>query len=482
MNKNVLTILMAAVLTASQFAGSLTVYGFETEAVLNESEEIIAVDSDTGMDVNVYDDSFSEECTGEDLQHDGSAEDETFEDYIQIETEIDSDTLPVDDEFFQDEQEGALETMNGIFEDIEDADMFLFAAAEGTKKTDLQGELVPKTLDTGTNYVFTPDNTGVYHFVLDNCSLQVYEDGWSPLPSVPSTTTSISIVPIKLTAGQLYEFIVTPDSPESCTFYYYQAPAFCIEVTKKDSVATDTPDITDLQVKIKYSYKGGEPKTTDNMELACPIQNDLFYFLIVPPNPEDEGYTPNQNSDGTYSVGFMDPLTGVAVPDHAWNNGNITKNATCAETGTKEYQCICGKQHKTESIPKTNGHSWGAYNANGDRICSVCKMKQHDESKVAYGIAGNPIKVKVKAVGSRKLTVKWKKPAKSKLKKIKGFYIEVATDKSFQNIVKTKKVKKTKTSFTFKKLKKGTRYYVRVRFYKGSQISRWSAVKYRKVK
>ena len=126
------------------------------------------------------------------------------------------------------------------------------------------------------------------------------------------------------------------------------------------------------------------------------------------------------------------------------------------------------------SQPK--GHTWGAYDANGWRTCSVCGEKE----QMPYMIAGFPKKLKLKPSG-KKLTVSWKKPSKSQLKKIKGVYIEVATDSAFTNIVKTKKVKKTKNSFTFK-LKKKTLYYVRVRFYNGAKISRWSPVKSKKTK
>ena len=159
----------------------------------------------------------------------------------------------------------------------------------------------------------------------------------------------------------------------------------------------------------------------------------------------------------------------------------------CAEL-KKAYDDAGGQTENTTVITAAaKGHTWGEWDANGDRVCTVCGEKEHDDSKVqppapAYQISGRPAKVSAKAVGGRKLTVSWKKPASSKLKKIKGFYIEVATDKNFTNIVRHRKVGKTKTSYTFKKLKKGTRYYVRVRFYKGSKISKWSAVKYRKVK
>ena len=177
----------------------------------------------------------------------------------------------------------------------------------------------------------------------------------------------------------------------------------------------------------------------------------------------------------------------------------VNKDATCTlpgvsadcyycETLKKAYDDADGKTENTTVITApAKGHTWSAWNANGDRTCSVCGAKEHDASKAqptapVYGIAGRPTQVKAKAAGNRKLTVSWKKPTKSKLKKIKGFYIEVATDNAFTNIVRTRKVKKTKTSWTFKKLKKGQRYFVRVRFYKGANFSKWSAVKKRKVK
>lgn len=179
-------------------------------------------------------------------------------------------------------------------------------------------------------------------------------------------------------------------------------------------------------------------------------------------------------------------LTAAANKEATCTLPGVTADCWYCETLKKAYKTADAKE---EVDPGTitaaaKGHTWGEWDANGDRVCTVCGEKQHDDSKVqpAYQISGRPAKVSAKAVGGRKLTVSWKKPASSKLKKIKGFYIEVATDKNFTNIVRHRKVGKTKTSYTFKKLKKGTRYYVRVRFYKGSKISKWSAVKYRKVK
>lgn len=75
------------------------------------------------------------------------------------------------------------------------------------------------------------------------------------------------------------------------------------------------------------------------------------------------------------------------------------------------------------------------------------------------------VKISKPKAAKKKLTVKWKKPKKKKLKKIKGIQIQVATDPGFTNIVKTAKAGKKKTSKVIKGLKPKTKYYVRIRAY-----------------
>ena len=76
--------------------------------------------------------------------------------------------------------------------------------------------------------------------------------------------------------------------------------------------------------------------------------------------------------------------------------------------------------------------------------------------------------------GKNSITVSW-----AKISGIKGYQIEIATDKKIQKEQKTVKV-------TVKKLKAKKKYYVRVRtykVYKGKNIySKWSSVKNIKTK
>ena len=94
-----------------------------------------------------------------------------------------------------------------------------------------------------------------------------------------------------------------------------------------------------------------------------------------------------------------------------------------------------------------------------------------------------PGKVKItkaKNVKTKKLTVKWKKTSKAK-----GYQIQIATNKKFTKGKKTKTL--SKTTYSFKKLKKNKYYYVRIRAYVYDSNHKkvygsWSAVKKVKIK
>lgn len=88
--------------------------------------------------------------------------------------------------------------------------------------------------------------------------------------------------------------------------------------------------------------------------------------------------------------------------------------------------------------------------------------------------------------GKKSITATWKK-----VSKIKGYQIQVATDKKFKKNKKTVTVSKQKTTkTTIKKLKANKKYYVRIRTYKNAKYngktvkvySSWSKVKTVKTK
>lgn len=194
----------------------------------------------------------------------------------------------------------------------------------------------------------------------------------------------------------------------------------------------------------------------------------------------------------------------------------ITKEPTCAETGVLSTVCsICGRTLETKELAKTDNHVFD----NNEEFCLVCHKvknpnyttttttsaptthptakpttkKASKPTKNAKKVSGNWVDSKYKKAsisklskGKKAITVRWKK-----VKTIKGYQIQLATDKKFKKNKKTVTISKQKTTkTTVKKLKAKKKYYVRIRTYKnvkyqGKTIkvySSWSKVKTVKTK
>jgi hypothetical protein len=107
-----------------------------------------------------------------------------------------------------------------------------------------------------------------------------------------------------------------------------------------------------------------------------------------------------------------------------------------------------------------------------------------NSATTAPKIVAKPKSASIKKVKAAKkaVSVQWKKVGG-----VKGYQVQVATDKKFKKNKKTVTVKKQKTTkTTVKKLKAKKKYYVRVRTYKtvnGKKVySAWSKVKSVKIK
>ena len=113
-----------------------------------------------------------------------------------------------------------------------------------------------------------------------------------------------------------------------------------------------------------------------------------------------------------------------------------------------------------------------SFAANGTDLTPAASEKVKKPAKVKI--------TKAKNVKTKKLTVKWKKTSKAK-----GYQIQIASNKKFTKGKKTKTL--SKTTYSFKKLKKNMYYYVRVRAYVYNSNHKkvygsWSAVKKVKIK
>ena len=173
---------------------------------------------------------------------------------------------------------------------------------------------------------------------------------------------------------------------------------------------------------------------------------------------------------------------------------NVTKTSVTKTEGNKAFSLGVKTNVKATVTYKTSNKNVATVDKKGKVTVKGPGRAVITVTGKASGRATETVKITVTVKPSAKLSAKatalkgkkaqvtWKRN-----KKATGYQIVVATDKSFKNVVKTVNIKKNKTVKTsVKGLKKGKKYYVRVRSYKkasgGNVYSSWSKAKLVKAK
>ena len=135
-----------------------------------------------------------------------------------------------------------------------------------------------------------------------------------------------------------------------------------------------------------------------------------------------------------------------------------------------------GKMTFTSSKPKivAVNKNTGKVTIKNTGIATITIKAGKASKKVTVKVYPKKPSVMPSAAKGKKLCLKWPKD-----KRASGYKVQISTDKNFKKGVKSKNV--SKTSYTFKKLKTGKKYYVRIRSYKkyGKEMlySKWSKIK-----
>lgn len=78
---------------------------------------------------------------------------------------------------------------------------------------------------------------------------------------------------------------------------------------------------------------------------------------------------------------------------HTWDNGTITKQPNCKDTGIKTYTCTDCKHTKTETLDITNVHAWSKWTSvnyeNHSRTCSVCNLTETQTHNLVGEVCGD---------------------------------------------------------------------------------------------
>ena len=297
---------------------------------------------------------------------------------------------------------------------------------------------------------------------------------------------------------------------------------------------------------VNVVFKNGENEVyTSNVDTLLPLQTNIVQFNISDDELtyEEEGgavITASVTSDSN-EVNIGDNNSSVLIEKHIhdWSEWTVETEPTCVDEGKKTRVCnTCTKQEEAVISP-TGKHTYSkqvvlpTYDEQGYTIytCEVCNYtyKDHYTAKLERPAEKPTVKPTEKPTAAptnptasnfavtlpqsansqasnagsatsaqvqkpNKTSIKKSKAKKgsveltwSKAKGVKGYEIQLATDKKFKKNKKAVTIKKRKTTkTTVKKLKAKKKYYVRIRTYKtvnGKKVySSWSKVKSVKTK
>lgn len=220
---------------------------------------------------------------------------------------------------------------------------------------------------------------------------------------------------------------------------------------------------------------------------------------------EETGYTGDKCCVDCDTI--LEKGTEIKATCHKWNEGEVTKKASCMEEGVKTFTCSVCKATKTESILAT-GHqhielrdikeaTCEEAGYTGDKYCVDCNtvLEKGTETKAAGHrfvsnqpkcsvcgatnpnyVAPKPKSTTIKTLTSaiNSVTVNW-----TKISSVTGYQVQIATNTKFTKGKQVFNINKQSTiSKTISKLKPNTKYYIRVCTYKNQKnYSDWSSVK-----
>ena len=285
-----------------------------------------------------------------------------------------------------------------------------------------------------------------------------------------------------------------------------EAPSFSFETAHNEKTGKETACVWKPEIKAPKDFQGPykedyrisnftkEQKITSptctkdgKIELVCSLCGHIFSTTTI----EATGHDFGDNNELEYCKNCNEPNPNYTPPTTTTQPATTTTTqpTTTAQTTTAVSTTQVPASEtttpattiSTTSTPSSQSVTSTEYQA---PITAAQTTKTADTTKKANKTVKKPKNTKIKKLTSKKanLTITW-----SKISGVKGYQIQVATDKKFKKNKKTVTIKKQKTTkATIKKLKSGKKYYVRIRTYKVSKnkkiYSSWTKAKTVKIK
>lgn len=281
-----------------------------------------------------------------------------------------------------------------------------------------------------------------------------------------------------------------------------EAPSFSFETAHNEKTGKETACVWKPEIKAPKDFQGPykedyrisnftkEQKITSptctkdgKIEFVCSLCGHIFSTTTI----EAKGHDFGDNNELEYCKNCTAKNPNYTPPTTTTEPTSETK-PTASTTVTQPTTAVSttltpSSQTVTSSATATSAEYQAPITA-AQTTKTADTTKKATATKKSNKTVKKPKNTKIKKLTSKKanLTITW-----SKISGVKGYQIQVATDKKFKKNKKTVTIKKQKTTKkTIKKLKSGKKYYVRIRTYKVSKnkkvYSSWTKAKKVKIK
>ncbi len=244
---------------------------------------------------------------------------------------------------------------------------------------------------------------------------------------------------------------------------YLQSSIEKIAISESNAVNYEKDAMWEYYQQVLASTKGllaKEDLTEAEAEAALKELRDTIELLTpkkTTPQPPKPPVTEKKNQVITVKASFT-----KAYGDKAFSLGAKVKTGNGKLSYKSSNKAVADYNTKT-----------GKITLKGVGVCTITvtasETTAYKQKTTKVTIKVNPKKAKLKTLkpGKKSLKVTWTKDAKAT-----GYEVQCCLKKNFKSGVKKSTVKKAKTtSTTFKKLKKGKKYYVRIRAYKNVKVN-----------
>ena len=163
--------------------------------------------------------------------------------------------------------------------------------------------------------------------------------------------TDVSNVAVLNDGDELNVFLYGDTTGWSDKYLYFQNVASSVDVNQELAVtlmasgypADEAVAGCTVVLKNTDTAETVTGKTDENGKVVLKASKAGKYQLTVTAAPYDY---------------YVVPVANVEVKDHVFDNGKVTKEATCKEDGVKTYTCTTCDATKTEAIAKTTDHKY----------------------------------------------------------------------------------------------------------------------------